>query len=114
MPTYVYRCNDCDYTFEARQRMSDAPLTNCPDCEEGEVRRVINPVGIVFKGSGFYVTDARSGKNGSGETASAPKTPSTDTAESSSESSAKSESTSSTSETPATGTKKNKEKAAES
>ncbi|MDX1662145.1 MAG: FmdB family zinc ribbon protein [Candidatus Promineifilaceae bacterium] len=112
MPTYVYRCNDCDYTFEARQRMSDAPLTDCPDCPEGEVRRVINPVGIVFKGSGFYVTDARGGKNGSGEAESA-KTPAKETAESSGESTTKSETTSTKPETPATETKKKKEKAAD-
>jgi putative FmdB family regulatory protein len=63
MPVYVYKCNDCDYLFEARQHMTDEPLTNCPQCD-GELRRVINSVGIVFKGSGFYVTDTRNGKNG--------------------------------------------------
>ncbi|MCB9431172.1 MAG: FmdB family transcriptional regulator [Ardenticatenaceae bacterium] len=61
MPLYTYRCNDCNHEFEARQRMSDDPLTECPVCE-GEVRRVVNSVGVVFKGSGFYVTDNRSGK----------------------------------------------------
>lgn len=65
MPTYVYRCNDCDYTFEARQSMSDDPLSVCPECEAESLRRVINSVGIVFKGSGFYVTDNRDRKNGS-------------------------------------------------
>ena len=50
--------------FEARQRMTDNPLTECPNCDVGELRRVINSVGIVFKGSGFYVTDSRNGKNG--------------------------------------------------
>jgi len=62
MPIYTYRCNDCDYQFEKRQRMADDPLTECIDCEEGNVRRVVNSVGIVFKGSGFYVTDNRNGK----------------------------------------------------
>ena len=73
MPIYTYRCNDCDYQFEKRQRMADDPLTECVHCEEGNVRRVVNSVGIVFKGSGFYVTDNRNGKgkgkakaNGSG------------------------------------------------
>lgn len=70
MPTYVYRCNDCDYTFEARQSMSDDPLAVCPDCDEKSLRRVINSVGIVFKGSGFYVTDNRNGKNGNGSSSS--------------------------------------------
>jgi putative FmdB family regulatory protein len=50
--------------FEARQRMSDDPLSDCPNCDEEALRRVINSVGIVFKGSGFYVTDNRNGKNG--------------------------------------------------
>lgn len=76
MPTYVYRCNDCDYTFEARQNMSDDPLALCPECDEESLRRVINSVGILFKGSGFYVTDNRSRKNGTsngtGSTSSAP------------------------------------------
>ena len=68
MPIYTYRCNDCDYQFEKRQRMADDPLTECIDCKEGHVRRVVNSVGIVFKGSGFYVTDNRNG-NGKGKTA---------------------------------------------
>ena len=76
MPTYVYRCNSCDYTFEARQSMSDDPLAVCPDCDEKSLRRVINSVGVVFKGTGFYVTDNRNRKNGTangtGPTSSAP------------------------------------------
>ncbi len=64
MPTYTYRCNNCDYEFDIRQRMADEPLTDCPECETNNaLRKVVNSVGIVFKGSGFYVTDAR-GKNG--------------------------------------------------
>lgn len=64
MPTYTYRCNNCDYEFEIRQRMADDPLTDCPECETNNaLRKVLNSVGIVFKGSGFYVTDSR-GKNG--------------------------------------------------
>lgn len=64
MPLYVYKCNHCEYQFEVRQRFSEEPLTICPRCE-GQIRRVINPVGVVFKGSGFYVTDSRNGKSGS-------------------------------------------------
>lgn len=56
MPLYSYRCKACNHEFEKHQRMSDEPLTDCPVCA-GEVRRVINSVGIVFRGSGFYVTD---------------------------------------------------------
>ena len=59
MPIYVYQCDTCGLTFERRQRMTEAPLVDCPECD-GHVRRVIQPVGIVFKGSGFYVTDNRS------------------------------------------------------
>jgi putative FmdB family regulatory protein len=61
MPTYTYRCKECGHQFDQRQRMSDDPLTICPVCE-GEIRRVVSSVGVVFKGSGFYVTDNR-GKN---------------------------------------------------
>jgi putative FmdB family regulatory protein len=64
MPTYRYRCKECGHEFEVRQRMSDNPLTECPVCK-GPVRRVVGSVGIVFKGSGFYVTDNRS-TNGKG------------------------------------------------
>ena len=59
MPVYVYQCETCGVTFERRQRMLEEPLTDCPECS-GRVHRVIQPVGIVFKGSGFYVTDNRS------------------------------------------------------
>ncbi len=59
MPIYVYQCADCGVTFERRQSITAEPLTHCPDCE-GQVHRVIQPVGVVFKGSGFYVTDNRS------------------------------------------------------
>ena len=59
MPLYTYRCNDNDHEFQVRQRMVDDPLTECPVCG-GPVRRIISSVGVVFKGSGFYVTDNRS------------------------------------------------------
>jgi len=59
MPTYVYQCDKCGVQFERRQRVTDDPLTTCPECE-GRVHRVLQPVGIVFKGSGWYCTDSRS------------------------------------------------------
>jgi putative FmdB family regulatory protein len=64
MPTYVYRCDDCKHQFELVQRMSDDPIDTCPNCES-KVRRVIHPVGVVFKGSGWYINDSRasSGKS---------------------------------------------------
>ncbi|MCB9418791.1 MAG: FmdB family transcriptional regulator [Ardenticatenaceae bacterium] len=68
MPIYSYRCNDCGYEFDQRQRMSDDPLTICPVCE-GSIRRVVTSVGVVFKGSGFYVTDNR-GTNSANSTTS--------------------------------------------
>jgi len=58
MPTYAYRCNDCGHQFDAFQRFSEDPLRECPSCG-GVVRRVIQPVGVVFKGSGWYITDSR-------------------------------------------------------
>jgi len=62
MPTYEYRCQTCGIHFERRQRMADEPLRQCPECE-GPVQRVLHPVGIVFKGSGWYCTDHRSGSS---------------------------------------------------
>ncbi len=62
MPVYTYECENCGERFEARQSFNDEPLTVCPTCE-GKLYRVIQPVGIVFKGSGFYVTDSRGKQN---------------------------------------------------
>ena len=62
MPIYLYECDSCGVRFEQMQRMSAEPLTDCPECD-GNVHRVIQPVGIIFKGSGFYVTDNRSGSS---------------------------------------------------
>jgi putative FmdB family regulatory protein len=58
MPIYLYECDSCGVRFERLERMSAEPLTQCPECD-GEVHRVIQPVGIIFKGSGFYITDNR-------------------------------------------------------
>ena len=60
MPTYQYACTACGHRFEAVQSFSDASLTDCPECA-GRLRKVFSSVGIVFKGSGFYRTDSRSG-----------------------------------------------------
>ena len=60
MPTYQYRCTACGEDLEAVQKFSDAPLTTCPACG-GQLRKVFNAVGVVFKGSGFYRTDSRNG-----------------------------------------------------
>ncbi len=65
MPTYQYRCTECGEDLEVVQKFSDESLTVCPACQ-GSLRKVFSPVGIVFKGSGFYRTDSRKG-SGSGD-----------------------------------------------
>lgn len=60
MPTYQYACTECGHRFEAVQAFTDASLTECPNCT-GKLRKLFGAVGIVFKGSGFYRTDSRSG-----------------------------------------------------
>ena len=60
MPTYQYTCTDCGEPVEAVQKFTDDPLTVCAACG-GRLRKVFSPVGIVFKGSGFYRTDSRNG-----------------------------------------------------
>lgn len=77
MPTYEYACTACGERTEAKQSFSDPPLEECPHCG-GKLRKLYSPVGIVFKGSGFYSTDAKK-KAGSGSSGSA----SSDTATSS-------------------------------
>jgi putative FmdB family regulatory protein len=59
MPTYQYACTSCGEELEAVQKFTDEPLTECPACG-GRLRKVFSPVGVVFKGSGFYKTDSRS------------------------------------------------------
>jgi putative FmdB family regulatory protein len=58
MPTYEYRCEACGHTFDVVQGFAESPLTTCNVCG-GALRKVYAPVGIVFKGSGFYKTDSR-------------------------------------------------------
>jgi putative FmdB family regulatory protein len=64
MPRYEYACRDCGEHLEVVQSFKDDALTECPSCK-GRLRKVFTPVGITFKGSGFYKTDSRtSGKTG--------------------------------------------------
>jgi putative FmdB family regulatory protein len=66
MPTYGYRCGSCGHQFEIVQRISDEPLKACPECQ-GKLTKILYPVGISFKGSGFYTTDYKgSGKSSDG------------------------------------------------
>jgi putative FmdB family regulatory protein len=86
MPTYSYRCSACANEFEQFQKFSDDPLTDCPACG-GSVRRVIQPVGVVFKGSGWYITDNR--KSNSSESAAGDKPAKSETPAKGSESDSK-------------------------
>lgn len=98
MPVYDYQCSSCGNTFEATQRMSDPPLTTCACGSEGTVTRLLSAgSGLIFKGSGFYITDYKNGKNGSTSSTTPNSTPS------SSEGTAKS-GTASKAEAPATST----------
>ena len=74
MPIYEYECGDCDFHFERRQNFHEEPVAICPECQ-GKARRVIHAVPIIFKGSGFYITDSRKG-GASGSVAGAEKKPS--------------------------------------
>jgi putative FmdB family regulatory protein len=58
MPTYVYECKTCNEVYEVEQRITDDPLTDCRCGAIGSLKRLIQPVGIAFKGSGFYVNDS--------------------------------------------------------
>ena len=60
MPVYTYRCENCGVRFERLQSFDEPTLTRCPECNKKALRKVYTPVGIVFKGSGFYATDHRS------------------------------------------------------
>lgn len=60
MPVYVYHCDECGFQFEQQQKFSDNPLKECPNCSKQSLHKVYTPVGIIYKGSGFYSTDHRS------------------------------------------------------
>ncbi|MCW2726898.1 MAG: putative regulatory protein [Frankiales bacterium] len=110
MPTYEYACTACGERLEAVQSFTDPALSECPACG-GALRKVFSPVGVVFKGSGFYKTDSRSSSSGasSGSTgdaksdskSSADAPAKSDSAASTSSTSSTSSSSSSTSSTPA-------------
>jgi len=72
VPTYSYRCTECDNAFDVKQSFSDASLTECPVCG-GALRKVFSPVGVTFNGGGFYRTDSRATPKAEGST-SVPKT----------------------------------------
>jgi putative FmdB family regulatory protein len=74
LPLYDYQCRTCSKVTEVRHGFREAHDGTCPDCG-GEMARVFNPAGIVFKGSGFYITDSRKGGSSSDSSASPSSTP---------------------------------------
>lgn len=63
MPTYEYLCDNCGYNFETKQSFKDEPLTLCPNCNHDALHRVPQAAGVVFKGSGWYITDSKGKQN---------------------------------------------------
>lgn len=70
MPIYAYKCESCGFAKDVLQKMSDTPLTDCPQCDAASFKKQLTSAGFQLKGSGWYVTDFRGG-----DTASAPKAP---------------------------------------
>lgn len=64
MPIYAYRCESCGFAKDVLQKMSDAPLTQCPECQAAAFRKQVTAAGFQLKGSGWYVTDFRGGNSG--------------------------------------------------
>jgi putative FmdB family regulatory protein len=94
MPTYGYRCSNCGHEFEIQQRMSDPPLKACPRCQ-GKLTKILYPIGISFKGSGFYTTDYKGSSEAAasaGDGAAASSTSGSETKSDSSKSESKSDS----------------------
>ncbi|NUO55253.1 MAG: FmdB family transcriptional regulator [Hamadaea sp.] len=94
MPTYQYACTACGHQLEAVQSFTDAPLTQCPECD-GTLRKLFSGVGVVFKGSGFYRTDSRKAAGGSSSGSSSSSSSSSSSGSSGSSSSSSSASASS-------------------
>lgn len=102
MPTYSYRCANCDYAFDQYQAFTDDSLTVCPECGQSQLRKVFNSIGVSFTGSGFYRNDSRSEKaKSSSDTSSTPSADST-AATKSEGSTTKSESSGAKTDAPAT------------
>lgn len=74
MPIYAYRCEECGFAKDVLQKISDAPLTDCPSCGKASFKKQVTAAGFQLKGSGWYVTDFRGGTGGSAGT-SAPAVP---------------------------------------
>lgn len=73
MPLYTYQCDNCGVQFEKLQKFTDKPIKRCPECNKSAVRRVIQPTGIIFKGTGWYKTDSRSSSSSSADSSNGDK-----------------------------------------
>ncbi len=105
MPTYEYECSSCDATHEVVQKMTDATLTECPECGHSPIRKLFTGVGVVFKGSGFYRNDSRSsGEGGTGSSSSTTATKSESTKSETTKSGTTKADTGSSTSTPSTTT----------
>ena len=98
MPVYAYQCNECGVRFERRQSFNDEPVRVCPECENSTVRRLIQPAGVIFKGSGFYSTDNRKSKSGNGSGSKSNTTKTSEKSTSDTKAKAKTETTKASSE----------------
>ncbi|KAA3646781.1 MAG: zinc ribbon domain-containing protein [Chloroflexi bacterium] len=105
MPVYTYHCEECEHEFDAQQSFSEDALKKCPNCSKLALRKVYKPARVVFKGSGFYVTDHRSSSrvtgSGSEKDGDKAKSSSNGKSEASSEGAKKSKSKAKKTETPA-------------
>src|SRR4051795_7006311 len=111
MPTYEYACRSCGQHLEVVQSFKDDPLTECPQCQ-GELRKVFAPIGIAFKGSGFYRNDSRSSSSGSRKSESKSESNSSSESSGSSDKKSDSSSTSSSSSDASSGSSSSESKAA--
>ncbi|PWD51954.1 FmdB family transcriptional regulator [Serinibacter arcticus] len=101
MPTYAYRCTECGHAFDIYQSFTEDSLTVCPECA-GKLRKVLSPVGVVFKGSGFYRNDSR-GTSTSSESSGSSSTSGSSSGESSKGESSKGETSKPSTPSPSTG-----------
>ena len=85
MPTYAYACTQCSHRFDIYQSFTEDALTTCPECGQQALRKVFSPVGVVFKGSGFYRTDSRSTETSSSAAAKSESSSGSSSSESKSE-----------------------------
>ena len=109
MPIYEYRCAACGHEIEALQKLSDAPLTQCPSCHKPELKKLLSAAGFQLKGSGWYATDFRnSGTKPAAKDKPAAKSGDDSAAASSTSTDAKSGSAATTADKPAVGTTESK------